>query len=154
MLHYLLPKFFPGWCSGNYDSPKAAVDVARRGARMFEKVNVPIVGVVENMSYLLNEESGKKNHLFGEGGGAATAQALGCPFLGEILHEEVRLGGDHGTPWWWQIQKIQPVMKFIKLQAKSPNYFPDKVSDKKKLCLREDRAKREARNNYTFFISR
>lgn len=78
---------------------KAAVEVARRGARMFEKVNVPILGVVENMSYLLNEESGKKNHLFGEGGGATTAQALQCPFLGEIpLHEEVRLGGDHGTP--------------------------------------------------------
>ncbi len=78
---------------------KAAVDVARRGARMFEKVNVPILGVVENMSYLLEQESGKKNHLFGQGGGAATAQALKCAFLGEIpLHEEVRLGGDHGTP--------------------------------------------------------
>ncbi|MEK9772219.1 MAG: Mrp/NBP35 family ATP-binding protein [Opitutae bacterium] len=78
---------------------KAAVDVARRGARMFEKVNVPILGVVENMSYLLDEESGRKNHLFGQGGGATTAQALKCPFLGEIpLHEEVRLGGDHGTP--------------------------------------------------------
>jgi len=78
---------------------KAAVDVARRGARMFEKVNVPILGVVENMSFLLDEESGKKVHLFGQGGGATTAQALKCPFLGEIpLHEEVRLGGDHGTP--------------------------------------------------------
>ncbi len=78
---------------------KAAVDVARRGARMFEKVNVPILGVVENMSYLLEQESGKKNHLFGQGGGAATAQAMKCAFLGEIpLHEEVRLGGDHGTP--------------------------------------------------------
>ena len=78
---------------------KAAVDVARRGARMFEKVNVPILGVVENMSYLLDEESGNKNHLFGQGGGSSTAQALKCPFLGEIpLHEEVRLGGDHGTP--------------------------------------------------------
>lgn len=78
---------------------KAAVDVARRGARMFEKVNVPILGVVENMSYLLDEESGRKNHIFGQGGGATTAHALKCPFLGEIpLHEEVRLGGDHGTP--------------------------------------------------------
>ena len=78
---------------------KAAVDVAKRGARMFEKVNVPILGVVENMSYLLDEQSGKKTHLFGQGGGATTAQALKCPFLGEIpLHEEVRLGGDHGTP--------------------------------------------------------
>ena len=78
---------------------KAAVDVARRGARMFEKVNVPILGVVENMSFLLDEESGKKTHLFGQGGGATTAQVLKCPFLGEIpIHEEVRLGGDHGTP--------------------------------------------------------
>ena len=78
---------------------KAAVDVARRGARMFEKVNVPILGVVENMSYLLDEQSGKKTHLFGQGGGATTAQSLKSPFLGEIpLHEEVRLGGDHGTP--------------------------------------------------------
>ena len=78
---------------------KAAVDVARRGARMFEKVNVTILGVVENMSYLLDEKSGKKTHIFGEGGGAKTAQVLKCPFLGEIpLDEEVRLGGDHGTP--------------------------------------------------------
>ena len=78
---------------------KAAVDVARRGARMFKKVNVPILGVVENMSYLLDEQSGKKTHLFGQGGGATTAQSLKSPFLGEIpLHEEVRLGGDHGTP--------------------------------------------------------
>jgi ATP-binding protein involved in chromosome partitioning len=76
---------------------KAAVDVARRGARMFEKVNVPILGVVENMSYQMN--NGEKFHLFGKGGGASTAKALECPFLGEIpLHEEVRLGGDHGTP--------------------------------------------------------
>ena len=78
---------------------KAAVDVARRGARMFEKVNVPILGVVENMSFLLDDESGKKTYLFAQGGGATTAQVLKCPFLGEIpIHEEVRLGGDHGTP--------------------------------------------------------
>ena len=66
---------------------------------MFEKVNVPILGVIENMSFLQDEETGKKNYLFGQGGGASTSQALQCPFLGEIpLHEEVRLGGDHGTP--------------------------------------------------------
>jgi len=77
---------------------KAAVDVARRGARMFEKVNVPIVGVVENMSYF-EDESAKKNYLFGQGGGAETALALKTGFLGEIpLHQEVREGGDHGTP--------------------------------------------------------
>ena len=78
---------------------KAAVDVARRGARMFEKVNVPILGVVENMSFLLNEENNDKSYLFGKGGGPTTAQALSTSFLGEIpIHEEIRLGGDHGIP--------------------------------------------------------
>lgn len=66
---------------------------------MFEKVNVPILGVIENMSYLMEEESAKKNYLFGQGGGAETAVALKTGFLGEIpLHKEVRVGGDHGTP--------------------------------------------------------
>ena len=78
---------------------KAAVDVARRGARMFEKVNVPLLGVVENMSYLLDPESGKKSYLFGQGGGSTTAQQLKTVFLGEVpLDQEVREGGDHGTP--------------------------------------------------------
>ena len=78
---------------------KAAVDVARRGARMFEKVNIPLLGVVENMSYLLDPESGKKSYLFGQGGGSTTAQQLKTVFLGEVpLDQEVREGGDHGTP--------------------------------------------------------
>lgn len=78
---------------------KAAVDVARRGARMFEKVSVPLLGVVENMSFLLDEETGTKRYLFGKGGGPATAEALETPFLGEIaLDERIRLGGDNGIP--------------------------------------------------------
>jgi ATP-binding protein involved in chromosome partitioning len=78
---------------------KAAVDVARRGARMFEKVNVPILGVIENMSFLLNEENNEKSYLFGKGGGPTTAQALSTSFLGEVpIHEEIRMGGDHGIP--------------------------------------------------------
>jgi len=78
---------------------KAAVDVARRGARMFSKVNVPFLGVIENMSYLLNENTGEKSFLFGQGGGPLTAQKLETVFLGEIpLMEEVRQGADHGVP--------------------------------------------------------
>ena len=66
---------------------------------MFEQVNVPILGVVENMSYLEDGDSGKKTYLFGKGGGAETAIALKTSFLGEIpLSQEVREGGDHGTP--------------------------------------------------------
>ncbi len=78
---------------------KAAVDVARRGARMFEKVNVPILGVVENMSFLENPENGEKNFIFGRGGGEKTSQDLNVRFLGQIpLDPNVREGGDHGIP--------------------------------------------------------
>ena len=78
---------------------KAAVDVARRGARMFEKVNVPILGVVENMSYLENPENGEKNFIFGQGGGDKTAQDLDTKLLGQVpLDQNVREGGDHGIP--------------------------------------------------------
>ena len=66
---------------------------------MFEKVNVPILGVVENMSYLLNPDTQEKSFLFGQGGGPLTAQALKTGFLGEVpIDEEIRLGGDHGIP--------------------------------------------------------
>ena len=66
---------------------------------MFEKVNVPLLGVVENMSYLLDPESEKKSYLFGQGGGSTTAHQLKTVFLGEVpLDQEVREGGDHGTP--------------------------------------------------------
>ena len=60
---------------------------------MFEKVNVPILGVVENMSYLEDEESGKKSYLFGQGGGSKRPLPSKTSFLGEIpLHQEVRMG--------------------------------------------------------------
>ena len=78
---------------------KAAVDVARRGARMFEKVNVPILGVVENMSYIENPDDGGKIFLFGNGGGKQTAEDLETQLLGMVpLNQEVREGGDHGIP--------------------------------------------------------
>jgi ATP-binding protein involved in chromosome partitioning len=75
-----------------------AVNVARRGAGMFEKVNVPILGVCENMSYL-DAGEGRKVHIFGEGGGQWTAQSLETELLGQIpLDGEIREGGDRGIP--------------------------------------------------------
>jgi ATP-binding protein involved in chromosome partitioning len=77
---------------------KAASEIARRGARMFEKVSVDLLGVVENMSYLLNS-SGEKETLFGEGGGQATADALNSTLLGQIpLDPDIRKGCDVGIP--------------------------------------------------------
>jgi ATP-binding protein involved in chromosome partitioning len=76
----------------------AAVSVARRGAMLFEKVNVPLLGVAENMSYLENPD-GSRQHLFGQGGGAQAAKALQTEFLGQVpLDQRVREGGDHGIP--------------------------------------------------------
>ena len=76
----------------------AASNVARRGARMFDKVNVPHLGVIENMSYL-EAPDGTRQHLFGEGGGAATAASLEAPLLGEIpIDPSIRIGCDNGIP--------------------------------------------------------
>lgn len=76
----------------------AAANVARRGARMFEKVNVPLLGVVENMSYL-EAPDGSRQTLFGEGGGAATAKSLETPLLGQLpLDPSLRIGCDNGIP--------------------------------------------------------
>jgi len=94
-------------------TPQAvAVNVARRGAMMFEKVNVPILGVCENMSYL-DAGDGKKVHIFGEGGGKWTADALEVPLLGEIpLDSEIREGGDRGIPVSIAYPKSKPATVF------------------------------------------
>jgi ATP-binding protein involved in chromosome partitioning len=76
----------------------AATNIARKGGLMFQKVNVPILGVVENMSYFV-DPAGNQHHLFGQGGGAVVAQQLETILLGEVpLLSEIRAGGDAGTP--------------------------------------------------------
>jgi len=78
---------------------QVAVNVATRGAKMFEKIDTKIIGVVENMSYLENSDTGYKNYIFGEGGGARSASTLEVPFLGEMpLDSLIREGGDRGIP--------------------------------------------------------
>jgi ATP-binding protein involved in chromosome partitioning len=75
-----------------------AVGDALRGAKMFERVGVKVMGVVENMSWY-ETPTGEKLPLFGSGGGARLALELGVPLLGEVpLMQEVREGGDGGTP--------------------------------------------------------
>jgi ATP-binding protein involved in chromosome partitioning len=72
---------------------------ARKGLAMFRKVNVPILGIVENMSYYICRHCGEREEIFGHGGGRKTAEMLGVPFLGEVpLDPKVVVGGDTGEP--------------------------------------------------------
>lgn len=76
----------------------AATNVARKGGLMFQKVNVPLLGVAENMSWF-EDSAGQKQLLFGEGGGALIAESLGTSLLGQVpLYPEIRSGGDCGMP--------------------------------------------------------
>ncbi|HWN97171.1 MAG TPA: Mrp/NBP35 family ATP-binding protein [Methylomirabilota bacterium] len=77
---------------------EASLGVVRKGIAMFQKVNVPILGIVENMSYYTTP-TGDRIELFGHGGGKAEAARQNAPFLGEIpIYLEIREGGDAGQP--------------------------------------------------------
>jgi len=72
---------------------------ARKGLAMFRKVNVPVLGIVENMSYFVCRHCGEREEIFGHGGGRRTADMLGVPFLGEVpIDPKVVVGGDTGEP--------------------------------------------------------
>jgi ATP-binding protein involved in chromosome partitioning len=72
---------------------------ARRGISMFNRVNVPVLGIVENMSYFLCPQCGTRSDIFSHGGARHEAERLGVPFLGEVpLHMEIREKSDAGLP--------------------------------------------------------
>lgn len=72
---------------------------ARKAVAMFQKVNVPILGIIENMSYFLCPSDGQAYHIFGKGGGEHEAKRLGVPLLGQIpIEMNVRECGDEGHP--------------------------------------------------------
>jgi ATP-binding protein involved in chromosome partitioning len=76
-----------------------SLNIARRGLRMFEKVQVPILGVIENMSSFACPHCGKNTDIFRQGGGQRMSQELGVPFLGAIpLDADVVISGDEGRP--------------------------------------------------------
>ena len=76
----------------------ALVD-ARKGLNMFRKVAVPVLGIVENMSYFLCPKCGERSEIFGHGGAHEEADKMGVPFLGEVpLHLDIRTTSDQGNP--------------------------------------------------------
>jgi ATP-binding protein involved in chromosome partitioning len=76
-----------------------AVADTRRAVHMYRKLNIPTLGLIENMSHFVCPDCGREADIFGKGGGEALAAELAVPFLGRIpLHEPVRTGGDSGVP--------------------------------------------------------
>jgi ATP-binding protein involved in chromosome partitioning len=94
---------------------EASLGVVRKGIAMFEKVNVPILGIVENMSYFTTP-TGDRVEIFGHGGGRAEAERKGIPFLGEVpIYTEIREGGDRGLPVVVTAPKSPAGQTFIKI---------------------------------------
>jgi ATP-binding protein involved in chromosome partitioning len=76
----------------------ALLDV-RKAIGMFQRLNVPMLGIVENMSYFIAPDTGARYHIFGEGGGQRVAEEYGVPLLAQLpLDPETRKGGDEGAP--------------------------------------------------------
>jgi ATP-binding protein involved in chromosome partitioning len=72
---------------------------ARKGLAMFQKVNVPVIGIIENMSSFVCPSCGEETAIFKQGGGRKTAELLDCPYLGSVpLDGDIVLGGDAGEP--------------------------------------------------------
>lgn len=93
----------------------AATQIARKGGLMFQKVNVPVLGVAENMSWF-TDPAGIRHELFGSGGGAKTAEALGAPLLGQVpIQPEIREGGDTGEPIVVSAPKSEASAKFLEI---------------------------------------
>ena len=94
---------------------EASLGVVRKGIAMFEKVNVPILGIVENMSYFTTP-NGERVEIFGHGGGRAEAARKNFPFLGEVpIFTEIREGGDQGLPVVISAPDKAPAQAFIKI---------------------------------------
>ena len=72
---------------------------ARKGLNMFRRVDVPLLGIIENMSYFICPNCGEQHDIFGNGGAMQEAERIGVPFLGAVpLHMEIRKNSDAGTP--------------------------------------------------------
>jgi ATP-binding protein involved in chromosome partitioning len=96
----------------------ALMDV-RKAMHLFEQVHVPIIGVVENMSYFHHKTSGEILHLFGKGGGERLASERGVPFLGMIpLDPELCRVGDLGISLFQQTEQLQPTQEAFIVLAK------------------------------------
>src|SRR5213595_2488749 len=98
---------------------------ARKAATMFEKVNVPILGLIENMSYFISPSDGKRYDIFGSGGGQREAKRLRVPLLGQIpIDIATREAGDRGLPITAEAQQSAVAAEFIKIAEEIRQTLP------------------------------
>jgi ATP-binding protein involved in chromosome partitioning len=96
----------------------ALLDV-RKAIGMFQRLNVPMLGIVENMSYFQAPDTGTRYHIFGEGGGKKVAAEYGVPLLAQLpLDPETRAGGDEGAPITVRRPKSAQALAFHELAAR------------------------------------
>jgi ATP-binding protein involved in chromosome partitioning len=96
-----------------------SLEDARKAINMFTQVRVPVLGLIENMSYLIAPQSGERIDVFGQGGGKRTADQMGVTFLGELaLDPEVRIGGDTGKPVTTRVATDSHAVPFLALAGK------------------------------------
>ncbi len=94
---------------------EASLGVVRKGISMFTKLNVPLLGIVENMSYFTTP-NGERVEIFGHGGGRVEAARQGIDFLGEVpIFTEIRIGGDRGVPVVVSQPKEPPAIAFLEV---------------------------------------
>ena len=92
---------------------------ARKGLNMFRRVDVPVLGIVENMSYFVCPSCGDRSEIFGHGGAKIEAEKLGLPFLGEVpLHMEIRKNSDAGQPVVISNPKSEHSLVYIDIASK------------------------------------
>jgi ATP-binding protein involved in chromosome partitioning len=98
---------------------EVAVADVRRGVQMFRQVDVPVLGVVENMSYFLCPDNGKRYDIFGTGGGQRVAEQFDLPLLAEIpIEPRIREGGDTAKPLMMQGEQSATREVFLELAGK------------------------------------
>jgi ATP-binding protein involved in chromosome partitioning len=95
------------------------IDV-KKAVKMFQRVNVPIIGIVENMSYFIAPDTGKRYDIFGTDGGKKLADELSIPLLGQIpIHQNIREGGDEGKPIVFNRPESEQAKKIMEMSRKT-----------------------------------
>ncbi len=115
---------------------EVALHDVRKGMMMFQKVNVPILGIIENMSYFVCGHCNHRTEIFSHGGGRQAAEKLGIPFLGEIpIDPAIRTGGDAGTPIMIADPGSAQALAFQKIAAALDEMLKAQVGEKSQSTL-------------------